>query len=59
MKQHDISAQISGERKQWPYFLKKNNVYVIWIQKGEIMLIVRGNYRASIFSFPNQVEIPT
>ena len=25
MKQHDISAQISGERQQWAYFLKKNN----------------------------------
>lgn len=42
-----------------PIFLKKNNACVIWIQKGEIMLIPRGNYRVPIFLDPNQVEILT
>lgn len=54
--QYDISAQVSEERKQWPYFLKKkNNAYVTWMQKGGIMLLLRGE-TAKFPSFYSQTQ---
>ena len=59
--QYDISTQISEEKAVALLFKKKKkkkkkNAYVTWMQKEGIMLIPMGNYKASIFLVPKQVE---